>query len=545
MQLLHRFRQDISGIELPVRFNNPFYYSPHRLCMIAADEVRANMLSGEAVAAEAAKGKMFGVLVVRDKEGDVGYLAAFSGLFMGSNNVDGFVPPVFDLQNPDGYFKREEAEISAINSKIKELEASAEYATAKSALEAVKCAADEALDGMRAEFAANKARRAQLRAGGTLTADDEAVLIKASQFEKAELKRAQRAWQAKVLEKECLLKIFTDKKACFLTERRRRSAALQQWLFRQFVMLDGRGRERTLLDIFKEHRGCIPPAGAGECAGPKLMQYAYANSLHPLALAEFWVGESPVGEVRRDGCFYGACKSKCEPILTYMLQGLDVEENALEHGGDIKALEVVYEAEWLVAVNKPSGVLSVPGIVGGTSVQQWLREEYLRCNELFVVHRLDMATSGVLVAAKSMEVYKSMQALFASRDVKKEYIALLDGVPFADSGTISLPLAADYDARPRQKVDYRNGKEAVTRYDILDVVGYDGKQCALVRFEPLTGRTHQLRVHSAYKDGLDVPIVGDALYGRLADRLMLHAASLEFRHPMTGEKVSITAKIPF
>lgn len=545
MHLLHRFRQDISGIELPVRFNNPFYYSPHRLCMIAADEVRANMLSGEAVAAEAAKGKMFGVLVVRDKDGSIGYLAAFSGLFMGSNNVEGFVPPVFDLQNPDGYFKREEAEISAINSKIKELEASAEYATAKSALEAVKCAADEALDGMRAEFAANKARRAQLRAGGTLTADDEAVLIKASQFGKAELKRAQRAWQAKVLEKECLLKIFTDKKACFLTERRRRSAALQQWLFRQFVMLDGRGRERTLLDIFKEHRGCIPPAGAGECAGPKLMQYAYANSLHPLALAEFWVGESPVGEVRRDGCFYGACKSKCEPILTYMLQGLDVEENALEHGGDINALEVVYEDEWLVAVNKPSGVLSVPGIVGGTSVQQWLREEYLRCNELFVVHRLDMATSGVLVAAKSMEVYKSMQALFASRDVKKEYIALLDGVPFADSGTISLPLAADYDARPRQKVDYRNGKEAVTRYDILDVVGYDGKQCALVRFEPLTGRTHQLRVHSAYKDGLDVPIVGDALYGRLADRLMLHAASLEFRHPMTGEKVSITAKVPF
>lgn len=545
MQLLHRFKQDISDVELPVRFNNPFYYSPHRLCMIAADEVRANMLGSEAVAAEAAKGKMFGVLVVRDKEGGLGYLAAFSGLFMGSNNVDGFVPPVFDLQNPDGYFKREEAEISAINGKIKELEASVDYVSAKGALEAVKRAADEALDSMRAESAANKAKRAQLRAGGILTADDEAALIKASQFEKAELKRAQRAWQAKVLEKECLLKIFTDKKACYVAERRRRSAALQQWLFRQFVMLDGRGEERTLLDIFKEHRGCIPPAGAGECAGPKLMQYAYANSLRPLALAEFWVGESPVGEVRRDGCFYGACKSKCEPILTYMLRGLDVEENALEHGGDIKALEIVYEDEWLVAVNKPSGVLSVPGIVGGTSVQQWLREEYLRCNELFVVHRLDMATSGVLVAAKSMEVYKAMQALFASRDVKKEYIALLDGVPAAKSGTISLPLAADYDARPRQKVDYRNGKEAVTRYEVLELVDYCGKQYALVRFEPLTGRTHQLRVHSAYKEGLDVPIVGDALYGRLADRLMLHAASLEFRHPMTGEKISITAKVPF
>lgn len=545
MQLLHRFKQDISDVELPVRFNNPFYYSPHRLCMIAADEVRANMLGSEAVAAEAAKGKMFGVLVVRDKEGGLGYLAAFSGLFMGSNNVDGFVPPVFDLQNPDGYFKREEAEISAINGKIKELEASVDYVAAKGALEAVKRAADEALDSMRAESAANKAKRAQLRAGGTLTADDEAALIKASQFEKAELKRAQRAWQAKVLEKERLLKIFTDKKACYVAERRRRSAALQQWLFRQFVMLDGRGEERTLLDIFKEHRGCIPPAGAGECAGPKLMQYAYANSLCPLALAEFWVGESPVGEVRRDGCFYGACKSKCEPILTYMLQGLDVEENALERGGDIKALEVVYEDEWLVAVNKPAGVLSVPGIVGGTSVQQWLREEYVYCNELFVVHRLDMATSGVLVAAKSMEVYKAMQALFASRDVKKEYIALLDGVPAAKSGTISLPLAADYDARPRQKVDFHKGKEAVTRYEVLEVVDYECKQCAMVRFEPLTGRTHQLRVHSAYKDGLDVPIVGDALYGKLADRLMLHAASLEFRHPVTGEKISITAKVPF
>ena len=513
--------------------------------MIAADEVRANMLGSEVVAAEAAKGKMFGVLVVRDKEGNVGYLAAFSGLFMGSNNVDGFVPPVFDLQNPDGYFKREEAEISAINAKIKGLEVSAEYIAAKSALEAVKCVADEALDGMRAEFAANKAGRAQMRAGGTLTADDEAALIKASQFEKAELKRAQRAWQAKIVEKEYLLKIFTDQKALYVAERRSRSAALQQWLFRQFVMQNGRGEKRTLLDIFKEHRGCIPPAGAGECAGPKLMQYAYANSLHPLALAEFWVGESPVGEVRRDGCFYGACKSKCEPILTYMLQGLDVEENALEHGGDIKALEVVYEDEWLVAVNKPSGVLSVPGIVGGTSVQQWLREEYLRCNELFVVHRLDMATSGVLVAAKSMEVYKAMQALFASRDVKKEYIALLDGVPAVASGTINLPLAADYEDRPRQKVDLAGGKEAVTHYSVLRVVEYDGRQCALVCFEPVTGRTHQLRVHAAYKEGLNLPIVGDTLYGRWASRLMLHAATLHFVHPVSGKDMKLECKCGF
>jgi tRNA pseudouridine32 synthase/23S rRNA pseudouridine746 synthase len=275
------------------------------------------------------------------------------------------------------------------------------------------------------------------------------------------------------------------------------------------------------------------------------MQYAYANSLQPLALAEFWVGESPAGEVRHDGCFYGACKSKCEPILSHMLKGLDVEENALEQGGDIEALEIVYEDEWIVAVNKPHGVLSVPGIVGGTSVQQWLREEYLHTNELFVVHRLDMSTSGLLVAAKSMEVYKALQVSFASRNVKKEYLALLDGVPAVASGTINLPLAADYEDRPRQKVDLAGGKEAVTHYSVLRVVEYDGRQCALVCFEPITGRTHQLRVHAAYKEGLNLPIVGDTLYGRWASRLMLHAATLHFVHPVSGKDMKLECKCGF
>lgn len=545
MHLLHRFTQDITDVEPPVRFNNPFYYSPHRLCAIAAGEVRANMLGSEAVAAEAAKGKMFGVLVVRDKEGFIGYLAAFSGLFMGTNNVEGFVPPVFDLQRPDGYFKTEESRITAINTEICNLENSVEYAAAKTVLATERGAADEAVAALRAEFARNKAERASKRLSGGLSAADEAALIKESQFEKAELKRVQRTWQAKVQEKELLLKSFTDRLAQLAAERKRRSAALQRWLFEQFVMLDARGEGRTLIDIFKEQRGCIPPAGAGECAGPKLLQYAYLNNLSPLAMAEFWVGESPAGEVRRDGCFYGACKSKCEPILTYMLQGLDVEENALERGEDVKALEVVYEDEWLVAVNKPSGVLSVPGIVGGTSVQQWLREEYLHCNELFVVHRLDMATSGVLLAAKSMEVYKEMQRQFASREVRKEYVALLDGVPSADEGVIELPLSADYENRPRQMVDHDGGKEAVTRYRVLDTLECDGRQCALVRFEPLTGRTHQLRVHAAHKCGLDTPIVGDGLYGNVATRLMLHAASLEFVHPLSGVRTKIDAKVPF
>lgn len=545
MQLLHRFKYDIQGVEAPALFNNPFYYSPHRLCSIAADEVRAFMLVDGAMATEAAKGKMFGVLVVKDASGMLGYLVAFSGLFMGSNSVNGFVPPVYDLLLPDGYFKTEESRITAINTEICNLKNSAEYATAKAVLAAERSAAGEIVAALRAEFARNKAERASKRLSGGLSAADEAALIKESQFEKAELKRVQRAWQSKVQEKETLLKSFTDRLAQLAAERKRRSAALQQWLFEQFVMLNARGEERTLIDIFKEHRGCIPPAGAGECAGPKLLQYAYLNNLSPLAMAEFWVGESPVGEVRRDGCFYGACKSKCEPILTYMLQGLDVEENALEQGGDIEALEIVYEDEWIVAVNKPHGVLSVPGIVGGTSVQQWLREEYLHTNELFVVHRLDMSTSGLLVAAKSMEVYKALQVSFASRNVKKEYLALLDGVPAVASGTINLPLAADYENRPRQKVDFAGGKEAVTHYSVLRVVEYDGRQCALVCFEPVTGRTHQLRVHAAYKEGLNLPIVGDTLYGRWASRLMLHAATLHFVHPVSGKDMKLECKCSF
>ena len=545
MTLLHNFKSDISVVETPGRFNNPFYYSPHALCVMAADEVRAMLSRDEALLADALRGKMFGVLVVCTPDGGIAYLAAFSGLLAGSNNVDGFVPPVFDFLSPTGYFKQEEGRISLLNARIKEMERDGECPVALAEQDALKRDMEQELSAMREAMAMSKQRRNELRATCALTADEEASLIRESQFQKAELKRATARWQQQIAKCGERITPLMAQIAAMKDERKRRSAALQQWLFEQFVMLNARGEGRTLLDIFKEQRGCIPPSGAGECAAPKLMQYAYANSLQPLALAEFWVGESPAGEVRHDGCFYGACKSKCEPILSHMLKGLDVEENALEQGGDIEALEIVYEDEWIVAVNKPHGVLSVPGIVGGTSVQQWLREEYLHTNELFVVHRLDMSTSGLLVAAKSMEVYKALQASFASRNVKKEYLALLDGVPAVASGTINLPLAADYENRPRQKVDFAGGKEAVTHYSVLRVVEYDGRQCALVCFEPVTGRTHQLRVHAAYKEGLNLPIVGDTLYGRWASRLMLHAATLHFVHPVSGKDMKLECKCGF
>ena len=545
MTLLHRFKEDISVVEAPGRFNNPFYYSPHALCVMAAGEVRDMLTLDSAVAADAARGKMFGVLVVRDGDGRLGFLAAFSGLLAGRNRVPGFVPPVFDMQSPSGYFKKEEGEISALNRRIKETECCDEYVTAIAALADTKHTMEQQLAAMREDMRQSKLRRNELRAAGTLTPDEEVTLVRESQFQKAELKRATARWQQKIAECESVVAPFKASVAAMKEERKRRSATLQRWLFEQFKVLNANGCEKSLLDIFAAHSGIIPPGGAGECAAPKLLQYAYLNSLTPIAVAEFWVGESPQGEVRRDGCFYGACKSKCEPILGFMLQGLDVEENALEKGGDISNIDIVYEDEHIVVVDKPSGVLSVPGIMGGTSVQQWLRDEYLHSNELFVVHRLDMATSGLLVAAKSMEVYKELQRQFAGREVEKEYTAILDGVPQNSEGVIGLPLAADYENRPRQKVDYTCGKPAVTRYKVIDAVERDGRQCAVVCFEPVTGRTHQLRVHAAHKDGLDCPIVGDALYGTVVGRLMLHASRIAFLHPVLKEPMMLVCEAVF
>ena len=539
MTLLHRFKQDISVVEVPQRFNNPFYYSPHSLCAIAANEVRDMLSCEKPLADDAAQGKMFGVLIVRDGDGTIGYLAAFSGLLAGRNKVDGFVPPIFDLQSPDGYFKCEENGISALNRKIKEAECSDEYVKAIVAVEDLKREMASQLTAMRDDMRSSKQKRDAMRAVGGLTPDAEAALVRESQFQKAELKRATAKWQHRIAECEAVVVPLKNSVVAMKEERKQRSAALQRWLFEQFKVLNANGQEKSLLAIFSEYSGIVPPGGAGECAAPKLLQYAYTNSFAPVAIAEFWVGASPQGEVRRDGCYYGACKSKCEPILGFMLQGLDVEENALERGGDIGSIDIVFEDEHIVVVDKPSGVLSVPGIMGGMSVQQWLRDEYLHSNELFVVHRLDMATSGLLVAAKSMEVYKEMQRLFAERKVEKQYIAMLDGIPQCNAGVIELPLAADYENRPRQKVDYVNGKPAVTRYKVVDTLLYNGRRCAVVCFEPVTGRTHQLRVHSAHKDGLDCPIVGDALYGTPGERLMLHASRISFIHPVGKEPVTL------
>ncbi|MDE5639260.1 MAG: RluA family pseudouridine synthase, partial [Odoribacter sp.] len=303
-----------------------------------------------------------------------------------------------------------------------------------------------------------------------------------------------------------------------------------------------RGERKNLYELFQETEGRVPPAGAGECAAPRLLQYAYLHRLQPVAMAEFWWGESPRGEIRRHGNYYPACRGKCGPILRYMLQGLDVEVNPLEaEGGTTEEVEILYEDEWLWVVNKPAGMLSVPGKSAQTSLLEVMRKRFPEMENLFVVHRLDMATSGVLLVAKTQEVYRDLQAQFKNHEVRKRYIALLDGLLPADEGGIDLPLCLDPDNRPYQIVDEKYGKRAVTRYRVIGRSDHYTR----VAFYPLTGRTHQLRVHAAHSCGLNMPIVGDALYGRPAGRLYLHAEQIGFRHPVTNEMICVNKKADF
>lgn len=525
---------DISGISVPEMFTYPFSYVPHPLVVKAAGDLRAYLSTRSDWRYELEAGKMMGVLVAADSDGRIGYLAAFSGNLAHSNDHDFFVPAVYDMLRPDGFFKQREARITEINHAITAIQQSDSLALARQNAAEVKARSAAVVADYRAMMARSKALRQQKRAEGCA----ESELIAESQFQKAELKRLRLRCEAECREAEAAVAALTDKINALKEERRRRSVALQRWVFDQFVMLNARGERRTLTSIFAESRGELPPAGAGECAAPKMLQYAYLHGYRPLAMGEFWVGRSPVGELRRDGCFYGACKSKCEPILGFMLQGLDVEPSPLRSAGELR---IVYSDDDLMVVEKPSGLLSVPGPAGGMSVQRMLQQQFAKAERVACVHRLDQHTSGLLLVAKNERTLSELRRQFEQREVKKMYVALLDGEVADDEGEIRLPIAPDWPNRPRQKVDFKEGKEAVTAYRVLERRGRQTR----VEFRPSTGRTHQLRVHAAYVGGLDAPIHGDMLYGTPSTRLCLHASYLAFRHPSTGEQMEMTSEPEF
>ena len=540
---MHCFRNNTENIPHPEQFTFPFYYSPHPLCVLAAQEVQDYLMSRTDWHDELQKGKMFGVLIVRNETNEIGYLAAFSGNLAGSNHHSFFVPPVYDLLNPDGYFKEEEERISQINRRLKDIETNS-FSTKEFPirLKKLKEEAETAISKHKAFMKQSQQERNELRQQNNLSDSELEQLIRQSQFEKAELKRLKNHWKAKIEAMENEAKPWQELIASLQEERKKRSAELQQWIFRQFQMRNALGDVKDLCDIFTDTPQGIPPAGSGECAAPKLLQYAYLQGLHPIAMAEFWWGESPKGEIRKHGYFYPSCKNKCEPILNFMMQGLDVEPNPLlTSKTDTNHLETVYEDEYLLVVNKPSGMLSVPGKTDQISVASIIAERYPAATGPLIVHRLDMDTSGLLLIAKNKEVHAELQKQFENQQVKKRYIAILSGKPDVPStGFIRLPLCPDYANRPLQTVDYEHGKPSVTRYELLEDACH-----TRIAFYPETGRTHQLRVHSAHPDGLNTPIQGDPLYGQPAERLYLHAERLEFRHPITDKHIRVTADCPF
>lgn len=542
--MLHRFTTSITDIPLPERFTYPFCYTPHPLCILAAKEVQSYLTRQTAWKDELRQGKMFGVLIVQTEHGETGYLAAFSGILAGKNLHPFFVPPVYDLLQPQGFFKIEEENISSINRNIRQLENDKAYAALSAELARTIQSAENILATAKAQLKEAKTAREQRRKEKELNAQEEAELIRESQFQKAEYKRLERSWKARITTLQTQTEDWERRISALKSERKTRSAALQQKLFEQFGMLNYRGEVKNLCEIFGQTVHKTPPAGAGECAAPKLLQQAYLHGWKPIAMAEFWWGDSPKTEIRHHGHYYPACKGKCEPILQHMLQGLQVEENPMLKRMQVPSqnLEIVYEDPWLSVINKPAGMLSVPGKEDAVSVHSLMREQYPEADGPLTVHRLDMATSGLMLIAKTKRVHQNLQAQFKNRLVRKRYVALLEGIVPKDKGTVDLPLCLNPLDRPRQMVHTEHGKPAITDYQVLERL--DGKRTRIA-FYPRTGRTHQLRIHAAHPLGLHCPIIGDELYGEKADRLYLHAEYLEFTHPITGETVRITKEAEF
>ena len=506
---------------LPEQFTYPFCYEPHPLCLAAAGEVRRYIDSRAEWHDELQHGKMFGVLIV-PYGGGLSFLAAFSGTLDGKTQHEYFVPPVFDLMQPGCHFQQEEAAISHINRQIASLLPATEQQEQEAAV--LRRQMEEELAAYKDFMQRSKAKRDALRQNASPSGEDGMglQLIRESQHQKAEYRRLKRAWEQRICADEASLRQRQEQVVRLQTERQERSKALQQWLFRQFTFLNALGEEKSLPELFAP---AVPPAGAGECCAPRLLQAAYREGLRPLCMAEFWVGASPTDELRQDGHFYPACNSKCRPILRHMLRGLRVEPNPLlaDREGLLSKLHIIYNNKEMAVVSKPAGLLSVPGKDDQPNVHDAMRQRFPQATGPLIVHRLDMDTSGLMLIALTEEKYHELQDLFLHRRIRKVYHALLEReMPVAEEGDISLPLRPDFDDRPRQMVDPQHGKPAQTHYRVL--ANRDGH--ALVELRPVTGRTHQLRVHCAHPLGLGNPIVGDRLYGKPAQRLMLHAYAI-------------------
>ena len=549
-------------------FTNPFRYIPHPLIKEAARRIMERLEDWKGqpdgsplkeLERSFAEGKMLGVLIVTpdDRHPRLNrrfphFLAAFSGTVRGADGnvtgmVEGFVPPIIDLTAPEGYFKKEEAAISQLNARISDLSSSSELARLQASLKKALIQRDTEIAQMQENIRRAKSRREELR---QTTSDSQIAhdLIRESQFQKAELKRLKDRWRDAIEDLTAAVEKAENEISELKTRRAKMSDALQKWIFENATVHNALGESASIWDIFA-NEGLIPPGGTGDCAAPKLLEYAFRNGLRPLAMGEFWYGKSPETAVRTHGHFYPSCTSKCGPLLGFMMRGL---RHPIRSGATNLPV-IIHEDKSVIVVEKPSGMPSVPGLDGRKSLQEWLCEHCEAAQSIQAVHRLDMDTSGVMIFAKTPEAAVNLRRQFEEHTIQKTYMARVSpseaDLPIKNeahkSGSTDLPLAPDYDERPRQKVDFKQGKEAHTIYEIIKV-HKDGTADLLLH--PHTGRTHQLRVHCAHTLGLGRPILGDLLYGAHTveshthpSRLCLHALSITFRHPDTDEPLTFTS----
>ena len=557
MKHFQHFKTAISGIALPKKFTFPFYYEPHILAKIATAELQTylenqtdfdhNFGLQNTTDTTLAIGKMFGVLVVNNEQNQLGYLTAFSGKLADKSLPEQFVPPVFNMRTSGSFYIKGELEIDAMNAQLSVLKKDTDYLKLKKlvAKNTAMIQTDLAFQRNRMKLA-KRARKSERKAAIGLLNDLEfknltQKLTQESYNNQFFIKELQEYYQAKIKKISKEFKLFEDKITSLKKERKEKSNYLQQTLFSKYAFLNQQKELKNLLAIFNDP-AIKPPAGSGECAAPKLLQYAFANNLKPIAMAEFWWGISPSAAVRQHKNYYPACQGRCKPILTHMLDGTAMDANLLlENLSEKQVLEIIYEDDVLIVVNKPAEFLSVPGKDIKDSVYTRIKEKYPAATGPLIVHRLDMSTSGILLLTKTKEANKILQHQFINRTIKKRYVALLDGSLAENSGTINLPLRVDLDDRPKQLVDFTHGKPAETAWEII----YKENGKTRVHFYPITGRTHQLRMHAAHKDGLNTPIVGDDLYGKKENRLHLHAEFIEFLHPATAKKMSFTVAAAF
>ncbi len=563
----HQFVESVEGVSLPAKFTFPFYYQPHPLCVMAAKQIQQQYLVNHSwqhnFGIEEQQqdgqdtipviGKMFGVLLVRNAKHKLGFIAAFSGKLAEQNIVAGFVPPVFDLLEKNSFFLSEQEKIHQINQQLEQLESSASYIQLEQTLAGLIQQQQGACESLRLQNIQNrKNRKEQRQQLAAMTQPEKAEYVKHASIElsrqsvgdKLALQSLQRDWQQKCQAIQEQVEPYREQISQLKRTRKLASSALQEALFKQYRFVDQALEPKDLIDIFADTAFKTPPAGAGECAAPKLLQYAFLQGYQPLAMAEFWWGQSPKSEIRKHQQFYPACAGKCQPILSHMLQGLPIDENPLlTNLAKDNPLDILYQDQDIVVVNKPPELLSVPGKTLTDSVYTRVKQWFPEATGPLIVHRLDMATSGIMVLALHSKANKGLTKQFIKREVKKQYVALVEGLVTGEQGRIELPLRGDWYDRPKQLVCFEAGKAALTQWQVLS--RDETTKRTKLALSPHTGRTHQLRVHCAHAGGLNSPIVGDDLYGVTDSRLHLHAKSLTFTHPSSGKSMYFQAKENF